>query len=479
MRGPRVVSPHGMNILFLTIDQHRWDFVTGGAVGTLRTPNIDRLRAAGTTFPNTFSNCPICMPTRFTWTHGLYASQGAAGLLDNAHDWPTDLPTLPRHLQAAGHHTALIGKLHRHAGLSRRSLLEDHEATRAFGFDDLLEVSGKSLALWYDCAWTRHLRERGLWETYVRDIAARGDEFGKSLRGDPSVLPDEDHVDAFLATQAERWLLGRTDARPFYLHASLCGPHFPVDPPERLRRCFAAEAMPDPEGVDDPGLRAAWRERRAGYAALVAHVDEQIGRIVDALEKSGRGRDTLIVLCSDHGEMVGHRNLPNKGTPYDTSIRTPVTFVLPGVIPANERLGALVEAVDLPVTLAEAAGLAAPARLFPGTPGRSLWGLLTRGTDAAPRRVAYAEAFSGRRAWRMVRDQRHKLVVHAEGGDELYDLEADPWELDNLADRGAHDAVRRRLERELLGVLTEHAAAVNRVPCPPRSDWWRAAAGCP
>ncbi len=466
-----------MNILFLTIDQHRWDFVEGGGVPGLRTPTMARLRAEGTTFPNALSNCPVCMPTRFTWMHGLYASQASAGLLENAADWPTGLPTLPGVLRGAGYRTALVGKLHRHAGLARRDLVADVAGTRALGFGDVMEVGGKSLALWYDCNWTRHLRERGGWGDYVRDVVARGDEFGQSRSGPASVLREEDSMDAFVAGRACAWLENYAEERPFYLHASLCGPHFPVDPPERFAARYEAEAMPPPEGVDDPEKVRAWRRRRAGYAALVEHVDFELGRILDALERSGRAGETLVVFGSDHGEMIGHRDRANKGTPYETSVRTPVTFRLPGRIPAGRVVEDLLEAVDLPLTMAEAAGIAEPGGRFRNTPGRSAWARVT-GTATEPVRThGYSEAGVGERAWRSCRDGRYKLVVRGDGADELYDLEGDPWELANRIDDPALAEVRGGLRAELLRTMARCLVAVERGERLTRDDWWRAELG--
>ncbi len=464
-----------MNILFLTIDQHRWDFVEGGTVAGLRTPTMAGLRAAGTTFTNGISNCPICMPTRFTWMHGLYASQANAGLLANAADWPLDLPTLPQALQRAGYHTALVGKLHRHAGLVRRDLVADAAGTLGLGFDEAFEVSGKSLALWDDCEWTQYLRERGLWERYVADVAERGDEFGLAKIADPSVLAEEDSMDGFIARQAVEWLERYDGGKPFFLHASLCGPHFPVDPPERFFERYAADEMPLPEGVDDPVKVAEWRRRRAGYAALVEHVDHEMGRVLAALEGRGWVEDTLVVFGSDHGEMIGHRDRANKNTPYETSIRTPVTFRLPGRIAAGRVVGDLLEAVDLPVTMAAAAGLSVEAAGLRNSPGRSAWERLVGRSETAVREFGYSEGGLGNGAWRVLRSARHKFIARANEADEFYDLRDDPWELDNRADDPECAVIQDELRGELVRTMMRHAIAPEREPRRERDDWWRGA----
>ena len=459
------------NILLITDDQHRWDFVGGGTVACLRTPAIDRLRAEGTTLVRAYSNCPICMPTRFTWLYGLYASQGRARLLRNAHDWPTNLPSMAHALQRRGYHTALVGKLHSLAGLCKRDVCAHLEETRQRGFDDVLEVSGKTLSYWYDCAWTRYLDGRNLLSRYRNDLHRRNECFGQMGTYEPTFLATGDSMDGFIGARAREWLRAYDGGQPFFLHASFCGPHFPIDPPREYFERYVPDDMPVPKRVDDAADVRAWQERRAAYCAMIAHIDDEVAALLSVLEERGESDNTLVVFTTDHGDMMGHRGLHHKGKPYETATRTPVTLRLPGTIPAGAVLDDMVEAVDLPCTLLDAAGCEGGMdEYLPNTPGRSYW-RYARGKTDTHRQWAYSECGTGESAWRMVVERDWKLITRASGEDELYNLAGDPWELKNLAALPEHRDRVLRLQRELLGSMM-HCLAPDTVDCGPVDMWW-------
>ncbi len=433
-----------INILLITDDEHRWDFMGTQAPPQLRIPSIKRLSSEGVTLTNAISNCPICMPTRFSWLYGLYASQGAASLLDNAGDWPTHLPSLAQALQREGYHTALIGKLHSLGGLYHRDVVAHEGLTRARGFHDVFEVCGKSLAYWYDCRWTRYLRSRGLLERYREDVASRTSMIGGAERYEPSFLPGEHHMDRFIGNRVCRWLEEYDGARPFFLHASFCGPHFPLDPPEELFDHYRPEEMPPPAvpealSAEDGTTHSPrdelpeWQRQRALYCGLIEQVDREIGRVLDLLTHKTWERNTLVVFTTDHGDMLGDLGLEHKGVPYDASCRTPVVLRLPEVLQPGQVLDSPAEAVDLPVTLLDAAG--AGSRIsgyLPSTPGRSYWDY-ARGLEADHRKWAFSECHGGKRAWRMCRERDWKYVHYADGRDLLFHTEKDPLETTNLA----------------------------------------------
>ncbi len=456
------------HLLFLTTDQHRHDFATGGAVPSLTTPHLDRLRAEGTTFQNAYATCPVCMPARFAWLHGFRPSQFSPDLVANARDWPAPgrWPSLPARLRDAGYHTALIGKLHPHAGLFRHDLTTERATTRARGFDDVIEVSGKMLAWWFDCDWTRHLADRGLLDTYRATYRPVPEIFNYATPT-PGPLARADTMDGFIADHAASWLRRHDPARPFFLHVSLCGPHFPLDaPPEYLAR-FRTEDMPPPEGVTDPAEVIRWQHIRRAYCALTAQVDDEIGRVLDALKDAGLADDTLVIHCTDHGDMLGHRGRGHKNQPYDTACRTPVTVRCPGVVPAGVSRTDFIESIDVPFTFLAAAGLdPRDDPRWQSSPAQSFWDAARTGAPT-PRDHVYSEG----NGWRMVRRDDWKYVRRRDGADELYHLGEDPWELHNraadpdllpmLAD------LRARLVDELL-----RGGAVDLEPRPaPRDDW--------
>ena len=447
-----------LNILLITDDQHRWDFFEGGVAPTLRTPALSRLAAEGTTLSHAFSNCPICMPTRFTWLYGLYASQARERLLANAHDWPTHFPSLAHALQQRGYDTSLIGKLHSHAGLFRRDLVADVHETQERGFNAALEVSGKSLAWWYDCLYTRHLARKGLLETYREDVASRCEQLGGRERYAPSPLPCEDHMDSFIGARAREALGRLPDDRPFFMHVSFCGPHFPLDPPEPYFSRYRPEDMPPPEGVEDGEEMRRWQERRALYCGLIELVDHEIGRLLQRLDEKSLANNTLVIFTTDHGDMMGHRGFGGKGRPFDTATRTPAIVRLPGVIAGGKTLDGLVEAADLPCTILEAAGCGdddAIGALLPNTPGRSWWEY-ARGETDTHRQWVFSECNTG--AWRMCRDRDWKYVFTTDGEDLLFDLRSDPWEFHNLIDDPALAERVSRMRAMLLESMSRCAA---------------------
>ncbi len=447
------------NILLITDDQHRWDFFDDRFVPSLRTPALDRLRREGAVLANTVTNCPICIPTRFTWVHGLYASQAAASLTANRHDWPTDLPTMPQALQRAGYHTALVGKLHSREGLRAIDLLDEEPVTRARGFHDVCEVSGKELAAWYDCRWTAHLRAIGALERYRAEVRESCWAFGGTERGVPTFLAEADSVDGFIGAHARQWLADYDGQEPFFLHASFCGPHNPYDPVRAYAELYDPAAMPAPPGVTDPAAIRHWQRMTALYCGLITQIDTETGRLLDLLDARGWAANTLVVFATDHGDMMGHHNRGTKGPPYDTSIRTPYLLRWPGVIPAGRTLEEMVEAVDLPATLLHAAGLGDDPRAhLPQSPGRSVLDYAV-GRRAAHRPWAFSEfCVQEAHGWRLVRERDWKYVRHADG-DLLFDLREDPWEFVNRIDDPTQAPRVSRMRGQLIDAL---AAAPDR-----------------
>lgn len=461
------------NILFLTTDQQRWDFFDNCYVESLRTPTIQRLMREGTTLTHAYTNCPVCMPTRFTWLHGLYTSQAHARLMGNGHDWPEPerFPTMTQALRNAGYRTALMGKLHSVAGLWHRDIVADElHRTRARGFDDVVEVCGKSLAYWYDCSWTRYLESNGLLSEY-RTHLRRHEERSYGWRGgeSTSVLAREDTMDAFIARNCVAWLNEHAaDSTPWFLHASFCGPHFPLDAlPEYLQH-YDPKDMPPPEGVEDPQRVKEWQRRRAHYCAVIEHLDSEMGTVLDALDGAGQAGNTLVVLTTDHGDMMGHRNRSNKGAPEDTSCRTPVIVRWPGKAQAGATSEAMTEAVDLPCTMLDAAGVES-AEAQPNTPGRSFLPCI-RDTAAGHRDWVYAES----PRWRMCRERDWKYVLAPDGNDRLYDMANDPWEEHDLIDGAGHAGRISRMRRGLLQSMLSCVAPDSYHGDLPRHDWFDA-----
>ncbi|MCA1808817.1 MAG: sulfatase-like hydrolase/transferase, partial [Lentisphaerae bacterium] len=208
------------NILFLTDDEHRWDFYTGGLIDGLETPTIDRLKKMGVTFPNAITNCPVCMPTRFTWLTGLYAGQSPSGPR-NAKNWPYGHKTVAQALQRAGYETAIIGKLHSHDGrtTAEHHLTDLEKHTYDRGFDYVFECQGLGKSRYADYIIGKYGEE--FYGKMREDAASRDHRKGGTNLYSPSFVPIEDRLDVFITNEAVRWLNERSSDKPFFLHASL------------------------------------------------------------------------------------------------------------------------------------------------------------------------------------------------------------------------------------------------------------------
>ncbi|MBN1248904.1 MAG: sulfatase-like hydrolase/transferase, partial [Anaerolineae bacterium] len=161
------------NVVLITTDQHRWDYL--GAMGQPilegLTPNLDRLAEGGALFEHCYSPNPLCMPARHAMQSGLYTFQ--SGQMNNVGDWPLDFPTFPQVLRRHGYRTALTGKLHAHEAVGYDIDLTDQvwdDEIHALGFDDVVQTAGKSMAFFTEDAYTHHLADHNLLYAYREDI---------------------------------------------------------------------------------------------------------------------------------------------------------------------------------------------------------------------------------------------------------------------------------------------------------------------
>jgi choline-sulfatase len=439
------------NILFIMTDQHRHDYLGAAGAGFLNTPNLDRLAAAGVRFTNCFTNCPVCAPARIGLAAGLQPAR--LGSLSNHSFLPASTRTYYQRLRDAGYHVGCVGKvdLAKPAGWNGRE--GDRPVMFTYGFTRPVECEGKMHAgqsgeprgpygLW--------LQSRGLYERFHADYTRRAREGGwiKGVSHD-SVLPAEAYEEAYIGRRAAEWLATADETFPWHLFVSFVGPHDPFDPPaeygERYRNADVPPAAPfSPEGKP---RSAAQRQRgleadevavtRRQYAAIIEAIDEQIGRVLEAVERRGWSDNTYVVFSSDHGEMLGDLGLYTKSVPYEPSLHVPLLVAGPG-IKGGRTSDALVELIDVNPTICELAGLPPQENID----ARSLAALL-RGETASHRE----EAVSAIQNWRCIRTERYKLIQNYNDVAELYDLQEDPAEQHNVAPQ--RPEVVRELSRRL------------------------------
>ena len=458
------------NILWICTDQQRWDTLSCLGFQGARTPHIDALAADGTVFTRAYTQSPICTPSRATFLTGMYPV--AHQVQRNGNEgFPGHLTLVPKLFKQAGYATGLIGKLHLSAAEARIEERPDD------GYDEFY--------------WSQHAAPD--WDSghdYQNWLAERGvdakAEFARQSGLVTSPLPAEHHQVSWARERADSFIRRHAD-EPWLLSINVFDPHPPFDPPRSYLDRFRPEDMPAPAfaesdlekyprfaGVDqqagsavDPRVRPTGESKggthdrppteydvpalRAAYFAMIAQIDDMVGALMATLAETGQTRDTLVIFMSDHGEMLGDHGLLYKGCRfYDGLVRVPLVISWPGAFLKGIVSEALVELVDLPATLLEAAGLALPDQ----NQGRSLVGLLTGQADPAHHKpyvlCEYFDAINvadrvGSRGT-MYCDGRYKIAVYHDAGEgELYDLDNDPQELDDLWHRPEFRKVRDEL----------------------------------
>lgn len=459
------------NLLLIMTDEQRWDHTGYQGHPLLRTPHLDRLADRGVAFSRCYSANPVCMPARACIHNGLYACQ--SGQMDNRGDWPMDIPTFTQALQQMGYHTALTGKLHAHEAIGLDLDLTQGEAAaevRQLGFDEVCQVAGKGMAFFADDDYTHHLHQRGRLDTYrqyVLDVSE-----GRLPPAAPSPLPEEDYIDNFIGRRAVESLLSYDDDRPFFHMVSFASPHPYFDAYPSALEGIPLDQVPLPvEGEvdtssgrfrDDPERgRAYWRQLRASYLAMIQIVDENVGKLLAALETRGVLDHTLIVFTSDHGTMLGDLGKGAKCWWEDPSVRVPfLVYYHPWEDRARRADDTLVSNHDVAATLLHAAaGEDAAAQWLPGCSSRSVLPYIT-GEAPSVRDFVYSETgdqFGP--PWRMVDDGAYKYVYRLDTDqDLLFDMARDPHCLTDIAGDPAYRGVLTGLQEKMLKTLAHHPA---------------------
>lgn len=459
------------NILWVCTDQQRWDTIACLGNDHIRTPQIDRLASSGTAFLNAFCQSPICTPSRTSFLTGMYAS-AAHGCCNGNDRWAEGAPLVTKLLADAGYRCGLAGKLH---------LAGCHGRVEPRPEDD-----GYSAFHWSHS-------HRDIWpegHAYADWVKEQGADLGELYRKNGNMDP-ELHQTKFCVDKAIEFI-EEDRGQPWLMSVNVFDPHLPFDPPTAYRDRYDAESMPDPlfresdlaaqEKLKEVDFQSATRrpeafqakEKIAAYYAMIEQIDDHVGRLLDCLDATGQRENTIVIFMSDHGEMLGDHGLISKGCRfYEGLVHVPLIISWPGVLEAGRRLNALVELTDIAPTLLDYAGLEAPDRMT----GRSLRGLLEGGVDAHRDfvRCEYYSALSllapGREDWNgsygtMIRTDRYKLVVyHGLDLGELFDLEKDPGEFENLWGDPEHADLRFDLMKPLFDQSALTADLGSEVTC--------------
>ena len=444
--------PEKPNVLFLMVDQQRFDTIAALGNRIVYTPHLDRLVNRGLAFTNAHSPCPVCIPARYCIRTGCLPPTTAIFCMEREHPAPNQAPTmtgrcgpyLAQTMKSLGYRTFGIGKFH--------TIPWDEQ----LGYDVHLHSEPQYA--------TADQRNR---DSYASWIASQHPNFNfiEQLMGEHtemyympqmSPLPAPLTVEGWAATHAVKQI-GQRDGQPYFGFVSFIGPHPPFSPPIPFNRLYDPDKMPDPvtgdlktdfmdeqipfmnyevwaDDVDPTRTRAL----KARYYGEITHIDFCIGRILDAVERRGDAENTVICFFSDHGDLLGDHHGWQKECFFEASCHVPFLVSWPARIPPGQLR-------NDPVCLTDLFGIATGAAghqdirqgsdilgLNTGTPQERLTLICYYGDPGTPRFKI------------MVRSKQWKYIFMANGGrEQLFNLKDDPNELINLAD------TRRQVVEEL------------------------------
>lgn len=452
------------NVLFILTDDQRSDAVGYHPTPLLgiETPNIDRLAQEGVRFDNMFVTTSLCSPSRASFLSGTYAH--THGVSDNFTDYPERLESFPMALQREGYQTAYIGKWH---------MGEDDDARRP-GYD--YWVTHKGQGKYYDTTFNVN-GERKLVKGYYADVV----------------------TDMALA-----WLASREKDKPFALVLGHKAPHGPFVPESKYeglyddipvpyppsafqlegKPAWVVERLPTWHGIYGPlyGFRERFPDERPeavgdferfvrSYTATINSVDDSVGRIYAALEKSGILDNTIVIFSSDNGFILGEHGMIDKRTMHEESIRVPLVVRYPAKFKPGTVVGQQVLSIDLAPSVVELTGAAGLEQ----AQGLS-WVAIASGEEAPWRdswlyEYNYEIEFPYTPNVRGVRRGSIKYMEYPHGDgtplrhrSEMYDLASDPQELKNLVDEPGSAGLVAEMQQELARLLAETGATPDRMP---------------
>ncbi len=453
------MSNNRPNILFFFPDQFRYDWLGMHPDIPVRTPNFEKLGARGVRFTHAVTPSPLCAPARACLAAGKEYAR--CRVPQNNVDYPLDQTTVYTLLRQSGYHVLGCGKFDLNKG-SQDWGLDGKTLLKEWGLSDGINNEGKMDGIRPLFTGDRkpkgpylaYLAERGLASTHAHDLyhryyrSAVTNGFWASTY--PTPLPEDAYCDNWIAQKGLDLLDASPGSRPWFLQVNFTGPHQPLDITEAMKTWYADTDFPQPidaeprsqpyppwgsayhdyvkESYKHPHLPGKphtpqqHNEVRQNYSAMVENIDRWLGIYMDRLEQRGEIDNTLIVFASDHGDMLGDHGYWEKHRPYQSSIGVPLLVSGPGV-ETGRVIGTPNTIMDLTATFLEYGGLPVPEDMD----SRSLKPRLEGKTD---RRREYVTSAWG--DWRLVYDGRYKFVRGYGAEPILFDLEEDPFEIQNV-----------------------------------------------
>ena len=435
------------NVLLISTDH--WPNSLLGVSGhpTIQTPTLDSLARAGTRFTRGYSECPVCVPARKTLMTGT-TTRTHKDRVFNDKKGINGLPTVAQTFRDAGYQAYAVGKLHVYPQRDR------------IGFDDvMLGEEGRTQYGVIDD-----------YELFLGDKGYAGQQFAHGMCNNdylnrPWHLPEDCHVTNWSTHQMVRYIKRRDPTRPSFWYLSYCHPHPPLAPLQCYMDMYRNvdiempyhgewskefDNLPLPlksrQMQDSLYNEDLIRSARQAFYALCTHIDHQLRLVIGTLREEGLLNDTIILFTSDHGDMLGNHKMWAKRLYYEDSTNVPMILVGKA---GDDRVGhnrvdnRLVGWQDVMPTLLHLAGVDIPDTVD---------GMPMVGDNK--REWLYGEVGEGGTATRMIHEGRYKLIYYGTGNyRQLFDLEEDPRELNDLSNSPEHATILDRLTEILIGEL--------------------------
>ena len=425
------------NILVVMADQLAPHFTGAYSHPLVRTPAMDALAERGVRFDAAYCSSPLCAPSRFSMMAGRLASE--IGAFDNGAEFTASIPTLAHYLRLAGYRTTLSGKMH-FVGPDQLHGFEERLTTDVY-------PSGFAWAANWDAASERLSK----WFNNMDTVTGAGPVLANFQ------IDFDDEVGFAAVRRLYDLARPQTDERPFFLVASFTHPHDPYEARPEWWNLYDPDDIDPPDPISDDavdphtlrirrGIQAdtvgftedQCRNARHGYYAATSYFDSWLGRLVDALAETGRLDSTVVIVISDHGDMLGDRGVFFKMSFFERSVRVPLIMAGPGIAPGATVPNACSLLDLLPTLLDIASGGGARPEFCTPVSGRSLWELACGGTDDVDETVSEYMAVMTSHPLFMIRRGRHKYIHCDSDPPLLYDVAADPLERTNLATHPDH-----------------------------------------
>lgn len=472
------------NIILIMADQLRFDALGCYGNNQIKTPNIDKLALNGSTFDRHFIQNPVCSPSRCSILTGRYPKNH--GTRDNGIPLKDEEVTIAEVLKDNGYLTAAIGKMHFTTQFLPKENEEDDWPEDMYGFDIVHTTCDTKTGEYLN--WLKEVSETDYQEVKMQGERKakedRASAVDKDVSGPPQVyssnINPKYHQSAWIADQTIKLIEESNEDKPFFALCSFVDPHHPFDPPKPYASMYNPDKLNPPlfkEGeLDDKPLHFRkhrtgngysnekydyrklsnndWGRVKAAYYGMISLVDENIGRIIEAISKKGIENDTVVMFTNDHGELLGDHGLLFKGPfMYDCLIKAPMIIKWPGFVPKGSRYKQITEHVDIMPTLLDLAGVRTPY----GVQGSSMTPIL-RGDIGSGKKCALTEfnCYDWGLNIKTITTNKYKLTYYAgESFGELFDRNNDPEEFVNLWSNEDYQEIKNSLIKQLLDRVIE------------------------